>query len=146
VLLTPISCCSIGCQFALQLVCAAVHPCWPVGIFRLLMYIHKLFYSSVYAAMGAGGEGVVRGAGVVGTIGVGSFVITGVVGRCGVAKRTFWVGITVDFFDKIDRKSAGLIGAIFYVVYTPVALDYVMAMYLSRMSSSSSITSGSSSS
>ena len=79
---TPISHLRNIYQFANHAALAYLHPFWAELIFRLLIYTQRLFYASVYT-VGAGGVGVVTGAGVV--------VFTRTVVCSGIAKQTFGV-------------------------------------------------------
>jgi hypothetical protein len=91
-----------------------------------------------------GGVGVDTGTGVVGTTGVGVVVTTGTVGRGWSAKRTFWTRPICYFFYIVGRIGEGLGGASVCYFCTVGTLDYVMAIYLSKISSSSSMICGSS--
>jgi hypothetical protein len=132
----PISFCKRFYQFAFHEALAYCHPYLPVGIWRLLIYSQRPFCASVGSRCVAG-VGVITGGGVFGT--------TGVWGVYLVAKRTYFVRLVSVFLGRSGRRSVGLGFVIASPFYIPFALAYVMAMYLSNMSSSSSITSGSSS-
>jgi hypothetical protein len=81
------------------------------------------------------GVGVITGVGVFSTVGVCGFRF--------VANLTCFARVTIFFLGRKDRRNVILGVAVDGPAYYPVSLAYVMAIYLSNISSSSSMTSGS---
>jgi hypothetical protein len=82
--------------------------------------------------------GVITGGGVCNTVGVGGVRLA--------ANLTCFARGTILFLGRRDRRNVILGCAVDGPACSPVSLAYVIAIYLSKISSSSSMTSGSSSS